>query len=97
MLQEAGSELERIVHTLPEKTHETLAVELVNSLQIREDDVLFTAQRLRQRETIHLGNVVVNDVLKRTDVTYFSVNKLLHYQRLGPTQRHRSVSHTQPK
>lgn len=88
MLQETRSQLEWIVDTLAEKTHKTLAVKLVNSLQVCKDNVLFATQRLRQRDAIHLRDVIVNDVLERTNVADFRVNKLLHYQRLCPATQH---------
>ena len=91
MLEEAGTKLERIVHTLAQKADEALAVKLEDLLQVREDDALFAAQRLRQRcTTVHQRDVVVDDVLQRTNVADFRVNELLHYQRLCPAKHHES-------
>ena len=83
MLQKASSKLEWGVHTLLEQTDETLTVKLVDFLQVSKDDVLFTTQRLWQRAVVHLWNVIINNVLQRSNVVGFGVNQLLHYQQLS--------------
>jgi len=74
MLQEAGSQLEWIVHTLLQQAQKTLAVKLVDLLQVRKDDVLFAAQWLRQRDATHLRDVIINHVLQRADVACLRIN-----------------------
>jgi len=88
MLQEAGSELERSVNALSEKTNEAVMVKLVNFLQIRKHHVLLATQRLRQRASIHLRDVVVDDVLKGLDVADLSVDEFLHYQQLSSAKHY---------
>jgi len=68
-------------------------MKLVNFLQIRKDDVLFTTQRLRQRGTVHLRNVVIDNVLKRANVINFGLDKFLHYQHLSSAKDQRLVKY----
>lgn len=66
--EEAVADPQRVVAAALELSQEILAVEVIEFLQVPKDDAAFATQVLGEVETLHLGEVAIDDVAKRPDV-----------------------------
>lgn len=62
MAQEAVADTEWMVTAALQLFKEVLTVEIHQLLQVAEDDAALSPQVLGQVRTLHLGEVVINDV-----------------------------------
>lgn len=78
MAQEAVTDTEWMVTTALQLLKEVLTVEVHQLFQVAEDDAAFSPQVLGQVGTLHLGEIVVNDVTQGTHVFTLCSHHFIH-------------------
>lgn len=90
MSQETAADDQRRVSACFELLEEVLAVEVPQFFQVSKNNAALPAQVLRQVKSLHLGEVVLNDVAERAYILPLCGNHFIH-DVLNFTGEHKDV------
>lgn len=91
MSQETAADAQRRVSAGLQLLQEVLAVEVPQFFQVPKNDAALPSQVLRQVKTLHLGEIVLNDVAERANVFPLCGNHFIH-DVLNFTGKHKHVN-----